>query len=206
MSGFFAALVCTFLLIGYFFVIKYRELYRHNELSVRVSWVVSDKKRDMSLLKYVGNAQIHCEIEEQYRISTDEEWRFVKEILEEFKKDLSNNYFNGVLRNIKSKYVITEEQYFMLALCAFLREHQCDYDFIGYGMRDKTLEHKSYGNLSYSAIYIVSDFAIVFNKLLYVSYISCKNSKGINSNGQYYDNESYIEEIIKTKQLVVNRF
>lgn len=204
MEGFITALLCALLVIGYVFITKYRELRWKNELSEYVSWVVSDKRRDMSLWRYVSNAQNHCKLAEQYRISTDEEWQYVREILEEFKKDLSSNYFDGALRAvIKSKYVITEELYFMFALCDFLTRHQCDYDFIGHNMHDKILDHKSYGNLTFSATYLVSDFAMVFNKLLYVAYVSCKNHKGI---GEYYDNEGYIEEILKTKELGVNNF
>ena len=204
MDCFIVALVCVLLLVGYLFVTKYRKLCRNNELSNRVSWVVSDKKRDMSLWRYVSNAQIHCKITDEYRISTEEEWQYVREILEEFKNDLSSNYFDGALKTeIKSKYVITEEQYFLYALCAFLTRHQCDSDFIGYEMHDDILERNYYGNLSFSAKYIVSDFAIAFNKLLYVAYVSCKNHKGI---GEYYDDEEYIEDIISTKQLGVNNF
>jgi hypothetical protein len=188
---------------GYFFVTKFLKLYRKNELFKHVSWIASNKKRNMSLWVYVHNAQIHCKIHEQYRISTEEEWEFVREILKEFKNDLSRNYFDGVLKIIRSKYVITEEQYFMFTLCSFLKEHQCDREFIGYDMRIDTLDHKSYGNGCYSATYIISDFSIVFHKLLYIAYLECKNSKGINQDGAYYFNEKSIEDVLETKHLKV---
>lgn len=205
--GVISALILIVFWVGYFLVTKYRKLSWKNELSERVSWIVSDKKRDMSLWKYVWNAQNHCKIAEQYRIATDEEWQLVREILEEFKKDLSRNYFDGVLKApIKSKYVINEEQYLMLYLCSFLKERQCNGEFLGYEMHDEIIEHNYYGYSNFSATYRISDFAVVYHKLLYIAYVVCKTSNGINIDGQFYYNESSIEEVITKKILKVSRF
>ena len=200
--------VCA--LIGYFVVHKLIELSKEKELKKKVGWIITNDSytRQFPLWVYVSDAQIRLKMSKQYCISSDDEWQMAKEILNEFKQDMVLKFFKGHLYVPKSKYVITEEKYFMFALCDFLEEHQCDYYFLGHKMHDKTLSYEEYGSWGgtlYDATYAISDFAVVYHKLLYVAYIVCKNSEVLNPQGKYYNADNSIKATLDTKQIGISR-
>ena len=71
-------------------------------------------------------------------------------------------------------------------------------------MHKETITHKNYDGDGYSTTYLVTEFAIIVFKLLYISYMYCKNSKTLNPERKFFDNEKYIEELIDTKKLSVS--
>lgn len=189
---------------------QYAEVQKLHNLVV---WCIITKmdtfSHSMPLWSYISNAQIKLSIPEKYRISGEAEWKTVKDILAEFQKDLSKEYFCGNLKIPKSKYVIPGEDYFMFALQSFLGEHQCDYEFLGHDMHKERISYKEYGSwgaLHFDASYALSDFAIVYHKLYFVAYSFCENSKVFNPKGTAYRNTKDIKDIIDTKQIDISRY
>lgn len=195
----FMAVLAYVLILAIIFIIgKLREFYREKNIKELVSWIVVDntlcvRSHDMPLWMYVHNAQNKPWVKEEYRISSDKEWGFAKEIIQEFQNDLMQAYFKGNVRVRKSKYVITEEYYFMYSLEGFLESHLDDYKFLGYDMR-------TYGS---NRSYCLTDFSIAYRKLYYIVYLFCKNCKPLNESGMRYSNERLVECIeaqIKRKE------
>ena len=193
----FLAALCSILIFAIICMAdKFRFYYREKKLKEFVSWIVVYNtplvhSHDMPLWMYVHNAQVRLDIPEEYRISNDEEWRFVREIIQEFQNDLMQSYFKGNLGVPKSKYYITEEYYFMYRLEEFLESHHRDHEFLGYNMR-------TYGS---DSSYFLTGFSVAYYKLYYVIYLFCKNCKPLNESGMRYSDKvllEWIEEKIQT--------
>lgn len=207
MVSFLSVLLSICLFVAVIAVGKWRELSRQQELKDLVAWSVVSGD-GIPLWAEVSNAQIKLGIQKDYCIFGDDEWEFVKEILQEYRKNLTQSYFNGSLLIIKSKYAIHGEHYFMFSLYEFLSKHQCDYQFLGHDMHKEIISYKSYGE-SFSAgsdaTYTLTDFAVVFHKMSYITYLFCKNSKIANPNGDAFCNEKSISNILESKQIKISR-
>ena len=195
---------------------KWRDLSRERKLRDLVSWSVVNAKpqellvhsHDLPLWAYLKNAQIKY-IPQEHHISGDDEWQFAKEILEAYQNYLTQSYFRGHLKEIKSKYAVDGEDYFMSALHDFLSSHECDSKFLGYDMHEKTVDYKGYGSWGgplFDATYSLSKFAVVYHKMYYIAYHYCKNSKITNPKGSSFQNEKYIREILDTNQIQISRY
>lgn len=181
-----------------------------------VAWcVTTDYKSTLSvrpgldLCHYIGNAQIDQKLPSEYCIRGDTEWQVVKEILKEYQRDLTQSYFNGNLKVMKNKYSIPGEHYFMFSLCNFLREHQCDYEFLRHNMHQETLAYKKYGQwgvTSFDATYSLTEFAIVYHKMYYIVYNFCKASKIFNPKGEAYQYADDIKKILDTRKIEISQF
>ena len=207
-------LLSIFIFVACIAFSKWCELSRNRKLRDLVSWCVVKEKygellvhaHDLPLWAYIKNAQIKS-LAKEYHISGDEEWAFVKEILEEYQRDLIQSYFKGHLSLMKSKYEIDGEVYFMFSLYAFLSEHQCEYEFLGHDMHKERLEYKHYGDWGgplFDAKYEQTDFAVVLHKMHYVTYMYCRESE-ILKNFVPEWNEKILKEILDTKQIQISR-
>ena len=206
-------IIIAMILIIVCLAIRVKEYSKLRTLHDLVVWCVTNKmdvySHSMPLYSYIANAQIKMNVQSEYRISGSNEWDMVKDILTEFQKELTQDYFSNNLKIVKSKYVIPGEQYFMFALTSFLEGHQCDHDFQGNDMYKDRMSYKRYGDWGgpcYDATYSLTDFALVYNKLYYVAYLFCKNSKIFNSNGKLFQNEKHIKDILDSKQIKISRY
>jgi len=210
---FFAAYV--FVSIAAF--IKWREYSQEKKLRELVSWsALGDYSPALGRYSYLSellyavlNAQYDDAIDKKYRITEEFEKQYVREIIEEYQKDIMRSYFKGHLKLIKSKYVVNGEDYFLITMRDFLESHQCDEKFLCHDMHEEIVEYKRYGDWGgpcYDATYALTDFAIVFNKLYYITYLYCKHSKIANPRGNRFSNEMFIKEILDTKQIQISRF
>lgn len=197
-------------------VSKWRALSQEIELRKLVAWNILPHQafaefdgHDFPLWTYISNAQIKFQLPQEYRISGDDEWSYAKDILSEYQKDLTLSYFKGQLKPIKSKYIVESEHYFMLGLCGFLKDHQCEYKFLGHDMHSKRVEYKEYGSWGgtlFDATYSLSEFAVVYHKLYYITYIFCKNSQFANPEGNSFTREGSIREILDSMQIQLSRY
>lgn len=202
------ALICY----AFYRLHQYRQ---EKELFDLVAWCVTTDYQSigsvrpgLDLCHYIGNAQVDQKLPSEYCIHGDTEWQFTKEILKEYQRDLTQSYFNSSLspKAIKSKYSIHGDHYFMFSLCSFLGAHQCEYEFLGHDMHQERLVYKSYGHMCFDATYSLSDFAIVYHKLYYIVYNSCKESKIFNPNEASYQHPDDIKKILDTKQIEISRY
>lgn len=206
-------IICILILIV---VYAFYKLYKYSQeriLKDLVAWCVttnSDEYRcNLRLRDYIHNAQNKAQLPPEYRISNDNEWLLTTEILDAFQKDLTQNFFCGRLYTIKSKYVIPGEHYFMFSLCDFLQQHQCEYEFLGHPMHIDRISYKEYGRwggVHFDATYSLSEFAIVFHKLYYITYLFCKTSKIINPKANRYQDDKVIKEILDAQQIELSRY
>lgn len=206
-----APIIIILVFVFIFLFSKLREFYRDRSLRELVAWSVSTDDHircNLSLSNYIVNAQIKLSLPQEHRVLGSVETDYMKEILAEYQRDLSQSYFEGYLKLIKSKYAIPGEHYFMYTLQSYLDDHQCDYEFIGHDMHKKRISYKEYGSCGvthFDATYSLTDFAIVYHKIYYIAYLFCKNSKVINPNGDTYQNDEFLKEILDTKQIQISR-
>lgn len=185
---------------------KWRKLSKERELRSLVVWsIIPDHPlgnisgHDLPLWSYISNAQIEFKLPQEYRISGDDEWAYAKEILDEYQKDLTQSYFKGHLKLIRSKYEVRGEDYFMCSLYAFLSEHQCDFDFLGHNM------HGDRFNTGSTTTYTQTDFAIVLHKMHYITYMYCRGSEILKHLAPEW-NKKKLQEILDTKQIMLFRY
>lgn len=213
MEQFLAILLSIFVFVAIVAFSKWRELSQERRLRDLVAWSVIWEHpygtfcgHDLPLWAYLKNAQIK-HLSQEHRISGDNEWQFAKEILEEYQKGLTQSYFKGYLKLMKSKYVIRGEDYFMFRLYVLLSNHQCDYEFLGHNMHQERLSYKRYGDWGgplYDATYSLTEFAIVFHKMHYITYMYCRENKILREFVPEW-NEKNLKEILDSKQIQISR-
>lgn len=212
-----AYVVATLFLLTAIACKKWHEYAQERRLRNLVTWsAIGDYCPALGRYSYVRepffailNAQCNDAIDRKYRINEETDKQLVIEIIEAYQKDIMQSYFKGHLKSIKSKYAISGEDYFMMALCGYLDEHHVEREFLGHDMHKERLEYKRYGNWGgpcYDATYALTDFAIVYHKLYYITYMFCKNSKITNPSGYSYTNEKFIKEILDTKEIQLSRY
>lgn len=201
--------VLIFCAIYVFYTIK--QYQRKEELKSLVAWcVVKDRsfRYNLDLREHVHNAQLEY-VPKSYRISEQDEWSHVQHILRCFVSYLTDSYFSDYLYLPKSKYAISGDDYFMFSLCSFLEAHQCDFELSGQSMHKETIsfiDYGTWGGMLYDAKYSLSDFALTYHKLYYISYMYCKSSPVINPKGKGYKREQKISDILDAGQIEISRY
>lgn len=159
--------IIVFLLLAVIFLL-YRQFKRHF-LFEQVKWCVSSDSmcnmRDKML-----SLQRELDLDDKYRITSDEA-NVVAEILESYRKDLVRKYFDGVLSNCR----FVEDVSFVIALNDYLEmmklEIERGREFNGHEMY--TIKgyqsHSSCGEEQFTRTYALSDYAVTFCKLYYIS-------------------------------------
>lgn len=214
MEDLFAYILAIFILTAIVAFSKWRELSKERKLRDLVSWsaigdycpAVGRHSYVHELLFAVWNAQYIDSVDKKHRI-TEAEKEYVIEVIEAYQKDIMRSYFKGHLKLIKSKYEVIGKDYFMLALYSFLSEHQCDDKFLGYDMRKERISYKSYGDsfsAGYDATYTLTDFAEVFHKMHYITYMYCRSNEILKPFVPEW-NEKNLKEILDTKQIQISR-
>lgn len=177
-------------------ILKIRHYRHRQELTSLVAWCTSEDscefRCNLSLQDHIRNAQL-AHVPPEYRIADEAEWALVMEILCEYKQNLIEDFFHDRLWIPKTKYVVRGKDFFMFTLCNQLEYHQRDSAYCGCAMHGEKLQH--------STAHSLSDFAVVYHKLYYIAYRSCKASSAINPKGTDYCCDDDIKTILDTKQL-----
>lgn len=208
-------LLSCLLLIGvalYFFTKKYIEYSRQNKLKELISWCVTEDSNihrcNLNLEDYIWNAQIKLNLPQQFLIDVDTvDYEDIKIILKKFQQDTAKKYFNdsNSFSLPKSKYKLNSETYFYYLLHSYL--DTCDsHSFIGYEILGAQLSRKEYDGDGWDATYQLTDFGIVFYKLLYISYKFCKNNNILDSSCSYFFNEKALQDVIISKTIEISHY
>lgn len=183
--------------------------YKKNKLLKKVKWCVtrdsfSRTAPERKMRDHILRLQWKLSLDKKYMI-TEEEFSAITDILKEYQQDLIQKYFNDTLPN----YNHTEEVCFVITLRDFLEKHQCDTAFIGnemYTIKD----HKTYGTwgvTSFSATYVLTDYAVTYNKLYYISQLYFLKLYNIVEQDKLGVIEARaIKEAIDNRELKVNNF
>lgn len=212
-------LVCVFLVVYLYSIRK-----RNNEkftLHRLVSWVVSEDDHiyrcNLSLLHYIHNTQIALEIPTARRITGDIERNYAKTILSIFSSNLADSFFCDKLEceNFEKlcKYsridgYEIEIHFFMFQLFKFLRKHECDRFFGNHDMHQRTISYEEkgmWGGPLFDASYELSDFALVYHKMLYISYKFCAMSSIFSEEVFRFVSEESFANVIDTRQINISR-
>lgn len=211
-----AYIFSIFVFVAIIALSKWRELSQERKLRDLVSWsaigdycpAIGRNSYDGELLITVLNAQYNEAIDKKHRIAEETEKQYVREIIEAYQKDIMRSYFKGQLKIIKSKYALFGKDYFMMMLYAFLSAHQCDYKFLGYDMHKERVSYKSYGDSfssGFEATYSLSEFAEVFHKMHYITYMYCRKNDKLQAFVPEW-NEKNLKDILDTHQIQVSRY
>lgn len=207
----FAVIFIAFGLIIYFFGIC-KEYRNEKKLHKFVAWIVSedDKKYrcSLSLLHYVHNIQIKMKIHSDRCITGEKERSYAKIILLGFSSYIVDLFFCDKLEcekfNKLRKYsridgYDIEIHFFMFQLYKYLHDHQCDSCFLGNDMHKKTIKYENkgmWGAPLFDATYELSDFGLVFHKMLYIAYKFCSQSSVFSEEvTKFVSEESFINVI-----------
>ena len=186
---------------------KWHEYSQEKKLRDLTGWTFTGGD-GLPLFYEITNAQNKLEIPKEHCLP-EADIELTNVILSVYKKDLVARYFQGNLSLIRSKHYVSGATYFIFTLYDFLRKHQGDYTYLGYDMHAKMVERKSLASsigAGSETIYALTDFAVVYHKLYYITYMFCKNSKISNPDGDRFNNDQHIKEILDTKQLKILRY
>lgn len=166
-----------------------------------MSWIaLRDMKRHLfitSISDEIYSIQNNLSfLDERAMINIDER-KNISEILETFRVEMMRYYFSDDYSLPPKWNKMNERDYFMCYLGTYLEEHECDYEFCGHEMHDSVVEGSTFGAMTYR----LSDFAVSFLKLYYLSSLYCKEHKV--SVCKCYGMEGTLENIIKKEMTIV---
>lgn len=203
--------IIVILLFGIVFLSqKTYEFYKSNNLFEKAKWFVSynqpyEPKPEIKMRDIILHLQRKLSLSEKYLI-TETELEIVSEILQSFQLDLIKKYFNGSLSNCK----FTNAEFFIIKLNEFLERNQCKDSFNGNEMHAEVKNYKSYGTwgmTSFSATYVLTDYAITYYKVLYITQLQHNELLAItNPNTFAFQTAAVTKRAIDTREIEVNNF
>jgi|GEM_PF-7010956 len=207
-----ASLIFPIILLVIVLITKWNECNKLKKTKELTAWTVTitDRYRCFDLFTYISRAQKDLELSQPYCIDSNE-IEFAKEILNALQQNTAQLYFYDTLPKPKCKSISSCEAYFMFLLHCYLKKIQCADSFLGHNMQNKTISKTDYGSwgvTQYEATNEISDFALVVNKLIYVSLIYLRKSKDFNYlNNEYWinDEQKSLEKIIFTKVIHISQ-
>lgn len=181
-----SAILMVLILVAVIAFSKWKELIKEKKLRQLIAWSVTTNyqhigsvRPGLDLIDYINEVAYNHILPKHYCISEGDERELAKDILKEYQRVLTQEYFNGELSLTEAKYTDEGKHFFFAHLFNFLQKHKCDDKFIGKEMHSKLLSHKRYGKSFTSgseSTYSLSTLGIVFYKLYYISYLFCKDS------------------------------
>lgn len=191
---------------------KLYQYKQQSQLRYLVSWSVTTHfnsvpsiRPGLDLIDYIYRAQRNLKIPTDYCFTKQSELDVVYLLLAEYQRSIAQKFFNYNLNPPRFKKRLSGEQYFMYMLCMMLKQHQCDNVYLSHDMHEKRIsytEYGSWGGPNYDATYTLSDFALTYHKLYYVTYLFCKNDQILNQTGYFIDSD-YIKKISTKNRLVL---
>lgn len=183
--------------------------YKKNQLRKKVKWCIAydsfnNRAAEDEMFNHIYHLQYELSVDKKYMISMDES-STIKGIFKCYQQDLIQKYFTDTLTD----YACSDEQQFILTLNSFLSKHQCDKEFNEnqmYAVKD----YKTYGTwdaTSFSATYVLTDYAVTYNKLYYISQLYfLKHYNIVDQDKLGVITANFIKEAIDSRELGVNNF
>lgn len=202
-------LFLCFVIAG-FGIPKLKKMLKINKLYEYVGWCLTDDSMGASslskLMQCIEYTQAKTKTPLKYCILESQEKKYAREIFKRFQIEWARSYFNDKLKMVSHKKRLDYGDYFCAALFDFLSEHECDDTFLDHDMYT-LVSKQTYGSAwRYDAIYELTDFAIVFHKLVLISYAGCIHSESINFDKRYSQkNYEAIKRVLDTNQIEMSR-
>lgn len=192
-----------------FLLYKVYGYYKKNQLREKVKWCIAynsfnNRTAENEMFNHIYHLQYELSVDKKYMIAVDDA-PIVKGILKCYQQDLIQKYFTGALMD----YSDDEKKQFVITLNEFLSKHQCDKEFNEnqmYAVKD----YKTYGTwgaTSFSATYVLTDYAVTYNKLYYVSQLYfLKHYNIVDQDKLGVITANTIKEAIDNREFGVNNF
>ena len=154
--------------------------FRHQKIFNNVKWCITnhknafsaeDRRCELKLRNTILRLQDELAINKEYRI-IDAELNFVIDIIHGYQDDLVQKYFNGYAFSYLN---LSEEEYYIATFNDFLQKHECERTFNGNEMYT-TKDYQSYGiygTPSFTAKFVLTDYAVTYHKLCYITQLKC---------------------------------
>lgn len=172
-----------------------------NKLFNNISWI-----KETDLIYIIKNQQRFLKIENDYNLSFQDtiEQENLNKIINLFKKEIIDDYFNKRLDMTFKLCKLTETEYFMYMFRFFLMENKLDENraFLFLNKEDM-YEHEliwQNQNGCEDWNYVLTDFSKTFHKIYLITETYCKNNTNIQKIIPYIKNSNSCEEIKKTLQ------
>lgn len=168
-----SALIFTFILVSVWAFTTWRNLKKMENLKECVGWSAHEDnsfRYNIPLWVHFRDAQLKGWIQDKYRITCEEEWEEVKEIIAKYQKELVNSYFDGRLWSLGNRDDVNEKDYFIYMLYVYL----CENENYAYWQNSVFL----FRNLRNR----VESKNIVFHKMRYITYMYCKEHIALQKN------------------------
>lgn len=172
MEGFLSAFIFLFICVSLWAFTTWRKLKNTERLKECVGWSVHEDnslRYNIPLWVHFRDAQLKECIQDQYRITSEEEWEEVKEIIAKYQKELANSYFEERLWTMNSIYEIDGKDYFIYMLYVYLCENE------NYPWENSVFRFRNFHNR-------VENKNIVFHKMHYITYMYCKENLALQKN------------------------
>lgn len=188
--------------------------FQHQKIFSDVKWCIAnnpnsisseDQRCDLKLRNAILRLQEELSITKEYRIVEDE-FDFVIDIIHCYQNDLAQKYFNGFALNYRN---LSEEEYYIVTFNAFLERHECERTLNDNEMY-LTKEYKSYGSWGaplFDAKYDLTDFAVTYHKLYYITQFKCikLHGKPISNNSVANLRLEASKKAITTREIEVSK-
>lgn len=189
----------------------HRKFEKEKRLKSFVAWCQSSAARDGdSLVDIICQVQRELNLPPDLRLQTKEEKTYASEILEDICDSIARLHFSENLDIPKVKPAWGwQTKCLMFWIQSQLEDHQCDFHYLSHDMHDKTIswrDYGSYGGRNFDATYTLSDFAVAFHKLYYISYVHNQRDKEMNPQGKYNRHEERIEKTIRNKSISITSY
>lgn len=182
-------------------------MFLKNKLINNISWI-----KNTNLLDILNNQQIRLNIEKQYRFSLlqEPEKENLNKILNLFKKETLDDFFNNRLTLPFKLIWFNETEYFIYMLWNFLLINDVDknHTFLweyGIEMYNEELVYEG-GHTHRDYIYTLTDFSKSYYKLFITVLTYCENNKNILKAVPHiarYTRSEQIKEILDKNELTV---
>ena len=143
----------------------------------RIGWWLLSSGADM--LDYIQNKCVSKYIDKEYLIREESDRKIAFEIIEAFQKKTKHLYLNCDSFANRKLARNTYSEFFMYYYEKYLDEHD-DYYFKGNRMYVEQAKENGCAKCS------ITEYGVVYNKLLYMARLFCERSPKLNKNNDYW--------------------
>lgn len=181
---------------------------REERLRKLVNWCVNGRlgDRECPLIHYINSVELISDTP-KYKVTTDSELKDANTLFDLYKQDLQKTYLSKNFSSTMIKLItkMSELDFFMLTLNSFLHDTFMDIHCENTIYRE--ISRKNYGMWGgqlFDAECELTDFGIVYQKLLYITHAYCEKSLVLNSNNIFYGADKY-KDSIDTRIISISR-
>ncbi len=186
------SIIIVFILFLIFLLYLLRKHYNNKRLKELSAWILTknpyNRTYNLSLTGYIMKKfQIELCIPEKYRVTPNEK-ETAELIVSAFREYFSELCLNNSVTSPEAVSKISEEKFFIYHFDCYLEKHSCDHRFIDNEMFEKLISQEGTYNLG-SFTYSLTDFALVFFKLNYITSTYLNDSKNMKNIADIIDKQ-----------------